>query len=104
MGMVNKQLKTENYELNKEKDAFVVEINRLKENYDVLFGEIQPLKLRFKELLERSSKSIQARLLGTLKYKRFVLYIMVVFENPLFVLLLRRALFRTFIVVSMLLD
>ena len=44
------------------------------------------------------------RLFGTLKYKRFVLYIMVVFENPLFVLLLRRALFRTFIVVSMLLD
>ena len=40
-----------------------------------------------------SSISIQERLFGTLKYKRFVLYIMVVFENPLFVLLLRRALF-----------
>ena len=40
-----------------------------------------------------SSISIQVRLFGSLKYKRFVLYIMVVFENPLFVLLLRRALF-----------
>ena len=61
--------------------------------------------LRFKDIKKKiSSISIQARLFGTLKYKRFVLYIMVVFENPLFVLLLRRALFRTFIVVSMLLD